>query len=87
MSHPDATATRDATAARAAMLRGPVRRGVEAPESEAPWAAGVSPDSPPLDAGDAGNGYEPSFQESSAGTALFDDGDLSRDDGASPLVA
>jgi hypothetical protein len=73
---------RSATATRSAIPGRRPRGGVE--------GAGVdesAPDSPPLEADDAGDVYEPVFHESSAGTALFGDGDFSRDDGGSPLVA
>jgi hypothetical protein len=70
------------TVARAAIPGRRPRGGIE--------GAGIdesAPDSPTLEADNAGAGYEPSFQESPTGTALFDDGDLASDDGSPPLVA
>jgi hypothetical protein len=70
------------TATRSAIPDRRPRSGVEGA-----WADECSPDSPPLEADAAGDVYEPAFHESSVGTALYGDGDFSRDDGGSPLVA
>ena len=73
---------RSAAATRSAIPGRRPRSGVEGD-----WVDESSPDSPPLEAAAAGDVYEPAFHESAVGTALFGDGDFSRDDGGSPLVA
>lgn len=75
-----ANGMRSGTATRSAVPGRRPRSGVDGA-----WVDESSPDSPPLDGAD--DRYEPAFHESPAGTALYGDGDFSRDDGGSPLVA